>query len=92
MGASQPGDATKQTVRLQNLNQQQDPGMPEQSAEVQIGKELLVATRPFANESVSRSWRQVISTFILMIAALVGAGMAPWLFLDGVVVPKSCTA
>ena len=46
MGAPQPGEAINQTVRSQNLNQQQDPGMPERSAEVHIGKELQEATRP----------------------------------------------
>ena len=52
--------------------------MPEPSAGIRIGKELVQATRPFARESVAASWRYVISTFILMIAALAAAGMAPW--------------
>ena len=78
MGASQPDGGKNQPVHSQHLNPRQDPGLPESSAGVRIGKELLEATRPFAQESVSRSWGYVISTFALMIAALVGAGMAPW--------------
>jgi len=78
MGASQPEEATNQKGRSQNPHRQQDPGMAEHSAGIRMGKELIQATRPFARESVARSWRYVISTFTLMIAALVGAGMAPW--------------
>jgi len=48
------------------------------STGVRIGKELVKATTPFAVESVSRSWWHVASTFSLMIAALIGAGMVPW--------------
>jgi omega-6 fatty acid desaturase (delta-12 desaturase) len=55
----------------------QDP-LPEHSAGIRIGKELLKATRPFTIESVSNSWWQVGITFTLMIVALVGAGMLPW--------------
>jgi len=39
---------------------------------------LLKATGPFAAESVPTSWRQVTTTFILLVAALTGAGLAPW--------------
>ena len=78
MRASQPNEAIDQTGRFQNPNQQQDPGLPEHSAGIRIGKKLVQATRPFARESTARSWRYVISTFVLMIAVLIGAGMAPW--------------
>jgi omega-6 fatty acid desaturase (delta-12 desaturase) len=78
MGASQPEEVINQTGRSQNPHRQQDPGMAEHSAGIRMGKELVQATRPFARESAARSWRYVISTFTLMIAALVGAGMAPW--------------
>jgi omega-6 fatty acid desaturase (delta-12 desaturase) len=42
------------------------------------GRELLRATRPFANESVPLSWWHVGSTFALMIAALAGAAWFDW--------------
>jgi omega-6 fatty acid desaturase (delta-12 desaturase) len=78
MGASQPEAAINRAGQTPDPDQQQDPGMPEHSAGIRIGKELVQATRPFAQESAARSWGYVISTFILMIAALVGAGVAPW--------------
>lgn len=52
--------------------------IPEHSAGIRIGPELMKATAPFASESVARSWWHVSTTFILVIAALTGAGMAPW--------------
>jgi omega-6 fatty acid desaturase (delta-12 desaturase) len=55
-----------------------DSVLPEHSAGIRIERELLKATEPFAVESVPRSWWYVGSTFTLMIAVLVGAGMAPW--------------
>lgn len=51
---------------------------PEHSVGVRIGRELLEATRPFAKESRSKSWRLVITVFTLLIASLLGAGVAPW--------------
>lgn len=39
--------------------------------------DLLSNTAPFAVESVSRSWRHVGSTFVLLLAALVAAGVTP---------------
>lgn len=47
------------------------------SAGVRIGREVLLATRPFAVESVAQSWWQVGLTFVLLAAALTGAGWAP---------------
>lgn len=55
-----------------------DADIPEHSAGIRIGKELLTATNPFAVESVPRSWCEVGTTFVLLIAALAGAGLAPW--------------
>jgi acyl-lipid omega-6 desaturase (Delta-12 desaturase) len=49
--------------------------VPEHSAGIRVGHELLVATQPFAVESVRRSWWAVDSTFILLIATLTGAGL-----------------
>ena len=43
-----------------------------------IDRRLINATVPFAKESVKLSWWHVGSTFVLMIAALTGAGLAPW--------------
>ena len=57
---------------------QQNADLPEHSAGIEAGRELLNATGPFAAESVPTSWRQVITTFVLLIAALTGAGLAPW--------------
>lgn len=55
-----------------------DSGLPEHSAGIRIGRELLKATEPFVEESVARSWWLVGSTFVLLILALVGSGLAPW--------------
>jgi len=65
-----------------NDEMQEDPRqeaeIPEHSADIRMGRELLKATMPFAVESVASSWWHVASTFSLMIAALVGAGALPW--------------
>lgn len=42
------------------------------------GKALFEATRPFADESRSRSWWYVASTFMALAAVLVTAGAVPW--------------
>lgn len=62
-----------------------DPASPlppvessKQSDGVRSESELLRATRPFIEESATKSGRLVAITFILMITALVGAGVAPW--------------
>ncbi len=52
--------------------------LPEHSAGIRAGHELFEATEAFAIESVARSWWYVGSTFILMLATLLAAGMAPW--------------
>jgi len=52
-------------------------GLPEHSAGIRVGRELMLATAPFARESRARSWWEVGITFSLLIAALTGAGMAP---------------
>lgn len=49
------------------------PGAPRE------GKELFDATRPFVETSAARSWWHVISTKLLLMAALVGAAVVPWL-------------
>ncbi|MGZ5625761.1 MAG: fatty acid desaturase family protein [Methylobacter sp.] len=56
----------------------QDKDIPNHSAGIRIGPELLKATAPFAVESVARSWWYVGSTFVMLIAALLGSGMASW--------------
>jgi omega-6 fatty acid desaturase (delta-12 desaturase) len=55
-----------------------DPEQIEHSADIRIGEDLVRATAPFAVEQPARSWWHVTSTFVLMIAALTGAGMAHW--------------
>jgi acyl-lipid omega-6 desaturase (Delta-12 desaturase) len=63
---------------LNKKNERQDQVLPEHSADIRIGRELLKATKPFAAESIRESWWHVGSTFVFMIATLIGAGMAPW--------------
>ncbi|MGR8978743.1 MAG: fatty acid desaturase family protein [Gammaproteobacteria bacterium] len=57
----------------------QDSDIPEHSAGIRMGPELFKATAPFAVESVARSWWYVASTFVLLVTALTGSAMAPWL-------------
>lgn len=52
--------------------------LPQASAGVRVGRELLQATVPFAVESVATSWWHVGSTFVLLVAALIGAALVPW--------------
>lgn len=54
----------------------QVPDLPEHSVGIRLGLDLLRATRPFANENVTKSWWYVSSTFALTIATLAGAGLA----------------
>lgn len=69
VGKFQPHTTTERT-------DPQAADLPEHSADVRLGLDLVRATRPFANEIVTKSWWYVSSTFALMIAALVGAGLA----------------
>ncbi len=55
-----------------------EPELPEHSVGLRMGRDLLLATRPFAVEMRARSWWCVGSTFALMATALAGAGLAPW--------------
>jgi acyl-lipid omega-6 desaturase (Delta-12 desaturase) len=57
---------------------QYDSPLAEQSDDAAKGRELLQATRPFAQESVATSWWHVGSTFTLMLAALTGAALLDW--------------
>jgi omega-6 fatty acid desaturase (delta-12 desaturase) len=50
----------------------------ERSAGVRMGRELLEATRPFASEIKRKSRWYVISTVVLTITVLAGAGYASW--------------
>jgi len=72
MGQAHPDDAAI-AASLQN-----DSELPEHSADVELGRELLLATRPFASEVRAKSWWCVASTFALMLSALTIAGIAPW--------------
>ncbi|MEJ2438823.1 MAG: fatty acid desaturase [Gammaproteobacteria bacterium] len=55
-----------------------EPATPEHSADIRVGRELFNATLSFVEKSVAKSWWHVGSTFSLMIAVLIGAGIAPW--------------
>ena len=55
----------------------QAPDLPEHSADVRLGRDLLRATVPFATESVRESWWQVLSTLSLLLLALSAAALAP---------------
>jgi len=55
-----------------------DDSLPEHSEGIRVGRELLAATKPYIEESTATSWWYVGSTFVLMIAALIAAGMLPW--------------
>lgn len=70
MGKNQTPEATTEDTR--------DKKLPEHSSGIRIGPELMKATAPFASESVALSWWHVSTTFILVIATLTAAGMAPW--------------
>jgi omega-6 fatty acid desaturase (delta-12 desaturase) len=56
---------------------QPDGDLPEASAGVRIGRELMKATAAFAAESLAKSWWHVGSVFVLLGATLAGAGLAP---------------
>lgn len=51
---------------------------PLHSAGIQAGRDIFDSTRAFAQESPAQSWRLVLSTFALMIALLIAAGLAPY--------------
>lgn len=46
-----------------------------------LGKNLILATKPFANEIRSKSWYYTISTLVLLIAALAGTILLPYMVL-----------
>jgi omega-6 fatty acid desaturase (delta-12 desaturase) len=46
---------------------------------MRIGKELILATKPFANEIVWKSWFHTISTLLLLIISLLGTYLTPFL-------------
>ncbi len=66
----------------QNIDHTSEADIPEHSAGLRVGRELLKATAPFANESRTKSWRLVITVFTLLLVSLVAAGMAPWPWLQ----------
>lgn len=55
-----------------------DTDLSESSAGLRVGRELLAATAPFAQELRNKSWWLVGTTFGLLIITLAGAGIAPW--------------
>ncbi|MDH3416596.1 MAG: fatty acid desaturase [Gammaproteobacteria bacterium] len=56
---------------------QPDRGSPETQTGTRTGRDLFKATTPFAVESVRTSWWLVGSTYLMLIASLVGAALAP---------------
>ncbi len=62
----------------QNQVQETNTGLPEHSADIRVGRELLKATKPYVEESSAQSWWYVGSTFGLMMASLAAAGSLPW--------------
>ena len=54
-----------------------DARIPEARSEVQADRDLFKATLPFGVESVKTSWWVVGSTFLLLLASLFGAALAP---------------
>jgi omega-6 fatty acid desaturase (delta-12 desaturase) len=55
-----------------------DEDFAEPSKGLRIGKDLIAATVPFAEQSTAVSWWHVGSTVAMLTAALIGAGLAPW--------------
>ncbi len=47
--------------------------------QIRSGKELILATKPFAKEDRHRSWLYLLSTLLLLICAWVGTFAFPWL-------------
>jgi omega-6 fatty acid desaturase (delta-12 desaturase) len=45
------------------------------------GKDLILATKPFAKEFRGKSWRLTLSTLFLLILAFAGSWIAPWFML-----------
>jgi omega-6 fatty acid desaturase (delta-12 desaturase) len=60
-----------------DIVRQQGEFSPESSSGQRTGRDLFAATKPFAVESVAKSWWLVGSTFVLLILALSGAALAP---------------
>jgi omega-6 fatty acid desaturase (delta-12 desaturase) len=56
---------------------QESKNSPEIKSGPRTGRDLFNATKPFAVESVRKSWWLVGSTFVMLILALVGAAFAP---------------
>lgn len=70
--------AKVKTSNKKNDSHSAEYSLPEHSARVRVNRELMLATEPYAIESVQKSWWYVASTFTLMLSALIAAGIAPW--------------
>jgi omega-6 fatty acid desaturase (delta-12 desaturase) len=55
-----------------------DEKLAEPSDGLRIGQDLISATVPFVEKSTTVSWWYVGPTFVMLLAALTGAGLAPW--------------
>ena len=63
--------------RMYDGDRKVDEDSAETSVGLRIGRNLINATLPFAEDSVRLSWWHVGSTFAMLAAALTGAGLAP---------------
>jgi omega-6 fatty acid desaturase (delta-12 desaturase) len=61
---------------LDKVQKQDEDGLEVKSGP-RVGRDLFAATKPFAVESVPRSWWLVGSTLVMMLLALTGAAVAP---------------
>ncbi len=66
----------------QTISNLVDTSLPEHSAGLQINRQLLTATLPFAKENRRESWRLVLTVFTLLSASLIAAAIAPWPWLQ----------
>ncbi|MEM7151625.1 MAG: fatty acid desaturase [Myxococcota bacterium] len=46
------------------------------------GRELILATKPFQDEDVARSWSELFATLAVYSACIAGVALAPWLVLQ----------
>lgn len=69
-------------MRQKDKSHSDEQEIEEHSAGLRVGRELLNATAPFAEESRSKSWRLVITVYVMLLTSLIAAGIAPWPWLQ----------
>lgn len=70
--------AQSQSKLPSNQSASVDTKLVLERASERVGRDLIEATRPFAQESRAKSWWHVGSIFVLLITVLTGAALAPW--------------